>query len=384
MLTLSRFITAPVVALLILSSLLWLRLSSEVSVFSVPYWPDIAEGPFNKSGVRESTTNTTSTASLDVRSLGSELSVKSAPSRPDIAEGPVNKSGVRESTTNTTTASLDVLSTVTAHLDDCEQLCLPTPPNKQLKEFARIGAKGGLTSRLRVVLSYLAIARRDRRRLVVHWVPDAACRARFSDLFEPIGPDIDFVYSRPRPSVVVTDFTHIELKTRSTHGPLGAMALALLRPVPSLLKQVDRLRRELGSGYLALHIRRTDKSSDYASDAGFAQWASERLKREGTQGTRMYVLTDNPRSLGTVHKALPSHAVVAQRGIFDAERVAAAASRDPRTRLTSVGAAVIDMWVASYAAEFKGTPRSSFSAMIESLRRARGLQHCEVVACVWC
>jgi hypothetical protein len=291
---------------------------------------------------------------------------------------------------------LGILASATS---PCWQPAMSSP--SQHDNAMRVKAVGGLTSRLRVVLSYLAVARQNCSRLVVHWASDNACPAMFSELFEPIGPDINVTDEPAEPHILLRTFSLGGLRIRAPASPtpeLGAMALALLHPVPSLLKQIDRLRRELGIRFAAVHIRRTDKSSDYASDAGFAEWArawARNQQRVGVRGARVYVLTDNPRSLATVRKALPSHAAVAQRGIFDAPpggdetmRSYKAAAAPPLAasdvRLTSVGAAVIDMWVASHAAEFKGTRQSSFSAMIESLRRARGLQHCDVAACVWC
>jgi hypothetical protein len=295
----------------------------------------------------------------------------------------------------------------------CRELCQPTPSSQQ-RENVSVTAVGGLTSRLRVVLSYLAAARTEKRRLVVHWVPDSHCPAFFAELFVPFATDLDIVDTPMGDSSNVTDHTHPDFRTRSLGGPwrksfspppppdLGPMALALLRPLPHLLADATRLRQTLGRDFAAVHIRRTDMNVDYSRDVEFAQWAQLPQSQGGGAGRRLFVAADTLRSVLTVRSALPQGSVVAQ-GRFNSPtdragisptaagslNISAAAlypkaSAGPH-RLTSVAAAVVDIWVASYASAFRGTPGSSFSGLIEALRRARTrLPDCDVSACVWC
>lgn len=68
--------------------------------------------------------------------------------------------------------------------------------NFSSKAPLEVEAATGLTGRLRVLVSYLAVARSERRQLIVHWVPDEQCPSSFHALFEPIGSDVSVVEAK--------------------------------------------------------------------------------------------------------------------------------------------------------------------------------------------
>ena len=224
---------------------------------------------------------------------------------------------------------------------------------------------GGLANRLYEVVSYVAIARRDSRALVIVWSRDAECPAHFSDLFMPLrAPDVRIVADRSHaPTQVVPLFgnrPHPEFDLRQ-YGPL---ALHLLAPLKQHAAAIRALLTRLGPAFLAAHMRRTDLPgtggmAGAVLDAAVAAWACN-------DSRRLFVATDNPQSLDVVEQALPRGQVVSQRRAFGTEKQGA-------LRKTSVVAALIDLWVASHAERFVGTPGSTFSTTVEDLRVARGL-----------
>ena len=75
-------------------------------------------------------------------------------------------------------------------------------------------------------------------------------------------------------------------------------------------------------------------------------------------------VADNPSSLDTMKLGLPGKVVSA--ATFSEKKAVG------HTRLTPVDDAVVDMWTASFAAEFKGTAHSSYTNQIAAFRKARG------------
>lgn len=225
---------------------------------------------------------------------------------------------------------------------------------------------GGLANRLYEIVSYVAIARRDSRALDIVWSRDAECPARFSDLFMPLrAPDVRIVADQSHALTRVVPLfgnrPHPEFDLRQ-YGPL---ALHLLAPLKQHTAAIRALLTRLGPAFLAAHMRRTDLPdtggmAGAVLDAAVAAWACN-------DSRRLFVATDNPQSLDVVEQALPRGQVVSQLRAFGAEQRGA-------LRKTSVVAALIDLWVASHAERFVGTPGSTFSTTVEALRVARGLQ----------
>lgn len=254
-----------------------------------------------------------------------------------------------------------------------------------------VGAVTGLTGRLRVLVSYLAAARSERRRLVIHWTPDEQCPSTFAALFEPIGPDVTIeAATGPGPEEYTAHPAYATEKISDDRGALlAAMVVALIRPRAALAVRIDGLLGRLGGAgeFSAVHVRRTDMGHvmgpalGYGGYQTFVEWGAAGIA-EGKSRTgrpslqRVFVAVDDPASLGALRDGLGESNIVAQDAFLPPQLA--------DLRQTGVDAAVVDLWTASYAARFLGTPKSSFSALIEAMRRARGLRPNRIFSCVWC
>jgi hypothetical protein len=230
-----------------------------------------------------------------------------------------------------------------------------------------VRATGGIARRLRVLLSYLAVARLESRRLTVVWLSEPDCPATFAELFEPLPTNVAADVN------ILADAAHAPANAPLVHGVahpafngaalLGPMLLRLIKPRPELAAAISGLLQRLGPSFSAAHLRRTDLpaaagAAGDAMDVAVAAWACN-----DTQP--LFVATDHPRSLNAIRRLLPPGQVVS-RGVFP--------HMGSALRKTSIADAVVDMWVASHASRFVGTPTSSFSEAVEAMRLARGLK----------
>ena len=236
-----------------------------------------------------------------------------------------------------------------------------------------LSTRAGLGNRMRSVVSYLAVARFLGCHLTVYWSGMEGWNnsaVLFGDLFElPAAPDLHIIApqdtrTRKRmPDDTPTTY-HIHPQTRPIFPLLGPLALRIFRPLPPILARIEALLGKLGPAFTALHIRRTDKNSDYAQDAALAAWTRRH------PDSKVFVAADNAISLANVRGALPEGMVVAQDsfGIIE-DKVAK--RKQKRGRHTTLADAVVDMWTASFAAHFRGTITSSYSVLVQQLRTGR-------------
>jgi hypothetical protein len=211
---------------------------------------------------------------------------------------------------------------------------------------------GGLCNRLRVIISYLLVARSRQERLIVYWMPHEACPALFRDLFERTATS-DLLIKEPalgpRDTTTVTCYRHPEAPPESEWLPT---VMEVLVPLPALQVRIDELLAALGPDFTALHIRRTDHNSNYDKDADYVTFC-------GGEG-KVFAATDNIQSMVTLKKGLGDRLVYG--GKFAKAGI----------RMTAVSDAVVDLWTCARAARFKGTYYSSFSDWIEMMRVGMG------------
>lgn len=227
-----------------------------------------------------------------------------------------------------------------------------------------ICADHGLCNRLRAVLSYSEVARRQGRNLLVVWQRDNQCNGEFLDCFAPL-PGVRFVREPPpwAPAPERANHTHCDVK--GTEAEAGGFAL--LRPAPALQKVLEASLRECAPSFVAVHIRRTDMSvwaaiqpdSRYAIDT-----ADERfdgfLDAHGQHN--LYCATDCRATYARYTKRY-------------AARVKATTERrysSHRHRQTSLAEAALDLFMCANAAHFMGSSGSSFSDAIMHLRACNG------------
>ena len=210
---------------------------------------------------------------------------------------------------------------------------------------------GGLCNRLRVICSYLSVARATGKSLTVWWNSTVDCPARFRELFCEPPNDLVIREDEPRPFGVVKT---CDVYAKGDEPEWAVVAMEVLQPLPAIQARIDTILARLGPEFSAVHIRRTDHNARYDEDAAYVGFAS-------TANHPCFCAADNPRSVVTLKRALGDRLVYG--GAFKMTGI----------RMTELADAVVDLWVASHATRFRGTYWSSFSDWIDMMRRWRGL-----------
>lgn len=212
------------------------------------------------------------------------------------------------------------------------------------------GSSGGLSNQLRAIFSRF----RPGDPLTVQWDPYwATADGRFLDVFEPI-PGLTFVeFGAPK---------HVWW---AEEGPdTWHENYKLLRPTAALRERIAGIAESLGP-YHAMHVRRTDHTIHCVSqnlrattDQEFITWAHARTGP-------VFLATDNTETRETMLRA------VGPRLVWQGPMEASLASKVDARRYNSLADAVVDMFVCVEAEEFLGTTHSSFSDLIQHLRKVR-------------
>ena len=226
----------------------------------------------------------------------------------------------------------------------------------------QVQTTGGIGNRLRVLVSYMAVAWRSGCSVTIYWPRDYSSASLFGELFLPI-PGVTVLDTRAPDGVNRTYSVHREFR-----ASIHTLIVRYIRPIPELVDRINAFREELGENYAAVHIRRTDLNTNYGDDSRFVSWA----KRFG----KVYVATDNPVSLAAMRRGLPGRVVAIGNFInlktFDHTKPKdyfKFYTTDLTKRKTLVTDAVVDMWTASFAAHFMGTSRSSYSGQINGMKK---------------
>jgi hypothetical protein len=205
---------------------------------------------------------------------------------------------------------------------------------------------GGLGNRLRVLLTYLELARRQQQTLQVHWKPAPECAGHFLDVFCPIS-DVRFLSQRP------TVFDYRGCYCCPQIGPLTAPICAplVLRPAPAA-----RVAELAEAPYDAVHVRRTDHVALATKVKKFIPL--ERFEQFIAAAARpVYLACDNRKTQQQLCRRYG-------RKLF----VHASIGASRQLRQTSLTHAVIDLWMCAGSVQFFGTEYSSFTDLIWTLR----------------
>jgi GDP-fucose protein O-fucosyltransferase len=219
-----------------------------------------------------------------------------------------------------------------------------------------IKPEGGLANRLRVILSRLEPG------LKVVWDPYDPIIAgeRFTDVFEPLA-DVEFVDDGP-----------FDLETCDAVDQFKRWWLDrydLLHPVKHVALRIEEVCARLGDSFAAMHIRRTDVPTpgsrhswceEFTEDAAFISWAKTFTQE------KIFLATDNRTTQLEMRSTLGPRLVWAED--ITSNKIKWDQSRE---RATSLGAAVVDAWVAARSYAFMGTYGTSFSYLIHVLRERR-------------
>jgi hypothetical protein len=259
--------------------------------------------------------------------------------------------------------------TASATIVPCGEHCII--PKKAYGEPLAVKAVGSLADRLRVVLTYLAAARKASKRLVVMWNAEPDCPALFSDLFEPLPSDAQVLFKWSlAPANVVFSHGRPHPDFASLH--LGPLLLSTIKPLRQHLTTVEAYRKKLGPSFAAAHLEPPsddaaaaldDPPNQYAEsarDASLLDWACN-------DPLPLYLACDHIPTANAVTLQLPPARVLSQ-GVMPYIPGA-----KPPPRAASVATALIDLWVSSYATRFFSEPDDSFGVTVQWMREARSI-----------
>jgi len=231
-----------------------------------------------------------------------------------------------------------------------------------------ISPKNGLCNKLRVVFSYLQIAREANKKLIVLWNDKddksrdigGACPGFFLDYFEPI-KDVEFIESNR--GYEDSDIDYKGCWYHESCNPQKVFIYQELRLLPYLRKKVEENIKYLDNNYIAVHVRRTDfmisvaqHFNVYMKDEEYFNFIDKHLKSRF-----LYIATDNLQTQELFYEKYSNHIKV----------INLITNRPNLKRQTSLEDAIVDLYMCINSEEFLGTKESTFSWFIDQHRGER-------------
>lgn len=201
----------------------------------------------------------------------------------------------------------------------------------------------GLCNRLRFVFSKLE--ENPDRKLNVLWQRNPDCNGHFLDVFKEV-PMIEFI-----------DDWSGKLLQGFTPIPGYEPNYRELQPIDVIEEKVNKVVDRLENNFTAVHVRRTDFAKEvhrwgrFTSDNYFVEAIAQ---IEGL----VYLATDNPYTVRQFQQRFGDRIIAPDLSVFNINNL----------RQTSLAQAVEDMFISIRSTRFIGTPFSSFSELIESIR----------------
>jgi len=207
----------------------------------------------------------------------------------------------------------------------------------------------GLCNRLRAMFSYLLFARKNNKKLKVAWSVGADCNGRFQDYFYV--PNDVILASRHFGNIDYNGCFH-------THSDFGGVYLYNdLKLLPHMEEKINEKRQQLGK-YISVHIRRTDhinlakEQKTYTEEQAYIEFIN------GYPEYNVYIATDNLETQQFFYNLYK-----------DRIKVIKHIESSTKLRQTSLEEAIIDLYLCIYSDKFMGTPYSSYTDTILSIRQ---------------
>lgn len=212
----------------------------------------------------------------------------------------------------------------------------------------------GFCNRLRVIVSYLSLARKKKKKLYVVWDKNKKnCPGHFCDYFEDI-PGVIFITQSD-----ITKNTKIRYKgcmpLRNSRKAYDAIKLK-----PYMLNILQEKHDIIGRDYIAVHVRRTDILRYAKENNKYIETDEEFVKyiKSFANKNNIYVATDNQDTYDKFKNKFPDRIKLPFHDIVEKSY-----------RHTSLRDSIIDIYMCVFAKYFKGTGVSSFSMTIKELRK---------------
>jgi len=220
---------------------------------------------------------------------------------------------------------------------------------------------GGLSNMLRVTFSYYMKALLENKKLIVIWIHTEACPGFFTQYFN-IPDNIEFitVYDYNKSSQRLS----IEYNGCSVHSNFNTPSMySNLSPNTNILTHVKNNITMLENKYIAVHIRRTDhiamaKSvNQFTTDDEFIEFL------DTYPDYNIYLATDNRQTQDIFfNNNKYKHRIKVIKFINPLQR---------QLRYTTLEDTIIDIFTCVNAMFFKGSGLSSFTDLINDLRKLK-------------
>jgi len=213
--------------------------------------------------------------------------------------------------------------------------------------YITVHAKSGLSNKIRVILSYLYRANKEGKKLKIIWLVDDECPEIYSNLFEPI-----------ENMTVISVNTNYDYTTWDVDNNeyINNKYLKLLKPLPQIQSIIDSNKSKLGDKYISCHIRRTDALSHPVHKIKSEKEYMDFIDKYNSS-MKIYIATDNKE---TQDKFLDKYGDrLLMKKIIPSDKL----------RQTSIQDALIDIYTCAEAEYFMGSIGSSFSDLINELRK---------------
>lgn len=215
--------------------------------------------------------------------------------------------------------------------------------------YITVHAIGGLSNKIRVMLSYLYRANKEGKKLKVIWLVDNECPENYENLFENID-NLEVISSSNNYDYNTFDADNEEYISNKYHK--------LLKPIPQIQNSIDSYKKELNDSYIACHIRRTDILI-FKGEPWFKPKTDEEYMNfiDNCDPTmKIYIATDNRYTQDVFIKKYDNRIII--KKIIPSNNL----------RQTSVQDAVVDIYICAGAKYFMGTIGSSFTDLINNIR----------------
>ena len=212
---------------------------------------------------------------------------------------------------------------------------------------------GGLANYLRTIFSYNEYCKKHNKSLTVLWEVSDTCNGFFLDYFYPLKNTSIIKINKSDSKKYNIDYNGS--KWHEDYSPFKKNIYTDLNILPHISEKIKKILNNYS--FDAVHIRRTDhienakKNNRFTTDEEFIDFIKN-------SKDKVYLATDNRATQDKFYKLFPDK-------IFFNKRL----PDSKNLRVTSLEDSIIDIFACTKANSFKGSGWSSFSDLINHIRK---------------
>lgn len=218
--------------------------------------------------------------------------------------------------------------------------------------------QGGMCNYLRVLFYHLAICKKKDLALDVIWSTDRSCQSttsHFLDCFTNL-EGVNFLPDKGYPARGPSFVDYSGDGSDLSWTILRSLDYSELQPIDPIKKIIKNKIETLGPDYSSAHIRRTD----FGTNINLPPYEKYFSFFNSLPENNIYLSTDNKETYSCFLEKYPRSIKFPYHNTIPNAR-----------RHTSMHDSVIDLFMCVFSKNFLGTPHSSFSDLIETLRNSK-------------